>query len=256
MFKEIITFGPSFFAASLIVLVTLFVHRLKFLHNSHGTWLDIFAGVSLGYIFIDILPHLASYQIKLSEAIGREFIGFIQHHAYLIAMVGFLSYMAIVLAEESLRSGIEAKESKLNPYLHMAVGVSAISISSYIFLIGYMLSEQATHRPTKSFVFGLVMTAHIIGLDHFYRDRFPQLYDNKIRYVFSFAVYIGWIIGFLTEIPDYIFTLMLTFLAGGLMIVTTMFELPRVKSWRNYAGFCIGAIVFCVLILISESIDR
>jgi Na+-transporting NADH:ubiquinone oxidoreductase subunit NqrB len=42
-------------------------------------------------------------------------------------------------------------------------------------------------------------------------------------------------------------------LAGGLMVVTAVFELPRVNSWRRYAGFCLGAIAFAALILVVES---
>ena len=44
--------------------------------------------------------------------------------------------------------------------------------------------------------------------------------------------------------------------AGGLIIVTAIYELPRIKSWRPYAGFCAGAIAFTFLILVMENLGR
>ena len=60
--QEIVTYGPSFVGATLIVWVLLFVQRLRFLDRPQSVWPDFFAGVGLGYVFVDILPHLASKQ--------------------------------------------------------------------------------------------------------------------------------------------------------------------------------------------------
>ena len=57
--EGIAIYGPSFAGASLIALVHLFGHRLRFLHTPQSSWLDFLAGVALGYVFVDILPHLA-----------------------------------------------------------------------------------------------------------------------------------------------------------------------------------------------------
>lgn len=251
--QEIVTYGPSFIGATLIVLVHLFVRRLRFLDRPQSVWPDFFAGVALGYVFVDILPHLASKQQALLEATDAGLLGFLEHHAYLMAMAGFLLYLALVLSGERARSQRAPEESTLSK-LSLAVGFSATSMVAYSFIIGYMLSEQCTHGGGSGFGFALTMAAHFVGLDHFYRHLHPRLYDAGLRYALAGALYAGWIFGATSELSDPIYALLFTFLAGGIMIITAVFELPRVTSWRQYAGFCAGAIAFSALIVAVESL--
>jgi hypothetical protein len=249
--QQIVTYGPSFVGATLIVLVQLFVQRLRFLDRPQSLWPDIFSGVGLGYVFVEILPHLASKQEMLLEATDAGLLGFLEHHAYLMAMAGFLLYLAIALSGERARSQRAPEESTISG-LPVAVGFGAISMAAYAFLIGYMLAEQCTHGAGSGFGFALAMAAHFLGLGHFYRHRDPWLYDAGLRYVLGGALYAGWAVGAIGELSDRLYALLFTFLAGGIIIITAVFELPRVKSWRQYAGFCAGAIVFSALIVAVE----
>ena len=255
MQQVIVTFWPSFAGATMIVLVHLFVHRLGFLHGSRSIWLDIFAGVALGYLFVDILPHLATYQRKFAEATDGGLLGFLEHHAYLVTMAGFLLYLAIALSSNRIRANQPPGAVTL-ANLPVTVLIAASSMVVYAFLIGYMLSEQPTHRSVAGIGFAIAMAAHFIGLDHFYRDLQPRLYDTPLRYFLAGAIYIGWLLGIVAELPDLVYALLFALLAGGLMIVTAVFELPRIDSWRRYAGFCFGAIAFAALILFVEHLGH
>ncbi|MBW2243170.1 MAG: hypothetical protein JRH01_14385 [Deltaproteobacteria bacterium] len=252
--QEIVTFGPSFCGATLIVLVHLFIHRSRFLKGQQNPWPDFLAGIALGYLFVEIFPHLASFQQKLLAAADGGPLGFLEHHAYLMAAAGFLVHLAIGLSGERARSQ-RVPETISIGNLPLAVGLSAFSLAAYAFLIGYMLAEQPTHRAGAGIGFGVAMAAHFVGLDHFYRDRYPQLWDAALRYVLAGAVYGGWIFGVTGELSDPVYALAFTFLAGGLIVATPLFELPRVKSWRSYASFCAGAIVFSALILFVQHFD-
>jgi hypothetical protein len=249
---DFVTFWPSFAGATMIVLVHLFVHRMGFLHGSRSIWLDIFAGVALGYLFVDILPHLATYQRKFTEATDGGLLGFLEHHAYLVTMAGFLLYLAIALSGDRIRAK-QAPGTITLANLPMTVGIAALSMVVYAFLIGYMLAEQPTHRSVAGIGFGLAMAAHFVGLDHFYRDLQPRIYDTPLRYALAGAIYAGWLLGVVGELSDLVYALLFALLAGGLMVVTAVFELPRINSWRRYAGFCLGAIAFAALILVVES---
>jgi hypothetical protein len=251
--QEIVSYGPSFIGVTLIVLVHLFVQRLRFLDRPQSVWPDFFSGVGLGYVFVDLFPHLASKQEALLEATDAGLLGFLEHHAYLMAMAGFLLYLAIVLSGERARSQRAPGTFRISN-LPVAVGFGATSTAAYAFLIGYMLAEQCTHGAGSGFGFALAMAAHFVGLGHFYRHRYPWLYDAGLRYVLAAALYAGWGFGAIGELSDRVYALLFTFLAGGIMIITVVFELPRVKSWRQYAGFCAGAIVFSALIVAVESL--
>jgi hypothetical protein len=98
------------------------------------------------------------------------------------------------------------------------------------------------------------MAAHFVGLDHFYRHMYPRLYDAGLRYGLAAALYGGWVLGVLGELPDETFALLFAFLAGGIIVISAMFELPRVKSWRPYVGFCAGAVGFSAMVLILEGL--
>ena len=104
------------------------------------------------------------------------------------------------------------------------------------------------------FGFAIAMAAHLAGLAHFYRHFYPRFYDATMRYVLAATVCVGWALGVFMELSDLIYALWFSFLAGGIMIVTAIFELPRVRTWRPYAGFCVGAVGFSALLLLVEAL--
>ena len=55
----------SFLGMCLLVFVHLFTPWFRFLHTEAGPWISASAGVAIAYVFLDILPLLASQQAKL-----------------------------------------------------------------------------------------------------------------------------------------------------------------------------------------------
>jgi hypothetical protein len=244
-------YGPSFVGATLIVLVHLFVARMRFLHRQDGVWLDLCAGVAVAYVFVDILPHLAGKQEKLAQLTDRGIYGFLEHHIYLLALAGFLVYLGVVFTAESRRESLPVDRFTLTS-APMLVKFEALSFAGYSFIIGYMLAEQPIHRIEPPLVFALVMAAHFVGLDHLFRRRYPTLYDDGVRYLLVATVYGGWLTGFLVEMSGALYAIWFAFLAGGIIIVTMIFELPRVIHPRRYIAFCAGAILFTLVVLLLE----
>jgi hypothetical protein len=106
----------------------------------------------------------------------------------------------------------------------------------------------AIHGPVRS-------RAKSPGLSDFYRKLYPRHYDAGFRVLFAASVAAGWAIGVVWELSDGAYALTYAFLAGGIMIVTAVFELPRIKPWRSYLGFCFGALAFTALILVAELLE-
>jgi len=50
-------------------------------HGKRSIWLDIFTGFAVGYLFVDILPLLATYQRKFAAATDGGILGFLEHLA-------------------------------------------------------------------------------------------------------------------------------------------------------------------------------
>jgi hypothetical protein len=246
-------YGPSFAGLVLMVLVYLFIGKMHFLDRRDGLWLDFLAGIAVAYVFVDILPHLAGKQEKFAKLTGELGFGFLYHHVYLLALAGFLIFLGVILSHERWRlssTGAEVTWSSAP----LAIKTEVIGLALYSAIVGYMLAEQPTHRVEPSLVFATAMAAHFTGLAHLSHHRYPKLYDGSERYLLVISLLAGWILGLLFEFSGLVYAGMFAFLAGGITIVTMIFELPRMTSGGRYRAFCIGAIAFALVMVALESV--
>ena len=247
------TYGPSFAGVVLIGTVLLLAGRMHFLDRRNGAGLDFLAGIAMAYVFVDILPHLAEKQKKFAKLGDEGIYGFLQHHIYILALAGFLIYLGVILSEERQRKSLPVGEVTLAG-APLPIKIEAASLAGYTFIIGYMLSEQPTHRIEPSLVFAAAMAAHFTALGHLFHHRYPKVYDGAERYLLIMALLAGWLLGFFVEMSGVFYAATFAFLAGGIIIVTIIFEMPRVTSPKSYWSFCGGATTFTLAVLVLESV--
>ena len=126
------------------------------------------------------------------------------------------------------------------------------SLAAYNFLIGYLLAEEPAHHPVHAIIFALAMAIHLTGVDWLLRDNFTNLYDKTARFGFAAAIVAGWITGVLLEISDATLALWYALIAGGIIVIATVYEIPKIRSLREYGFFCVGAGVFSALVLVAK----
>lgn len=136
----------------------------------------------------------------------------------------------------------------------LAIKTEIVGLTLYTAIVGYMLAEQPTHRVEPSLVFAIAMAAHFTGLVHLSHHRYPKLYDGSERYLLVISLLAGWSLGLYFEFWGLIYAGLFAFLAGGIIIVIKIFELPQMTSGGRYRSFCIGAVAFTVLIVALESV--
>ena len=241
----------SIYAGSLvgllfIVAAHLFTGRVFAYERTKGLLLDALTGVAVAYAFIDVFPHLASKQARLDQTGGTGVWAYLAHHAYLMALLGFMVYLGF---KASLAEGKVSDRSK--SYRHLLL---ILSMCLYSYLIGYMLGEQPTHRPEPAALFGLAMAAHLLGLNHENRRPDPDAFDRRYRYMLVTSVVAGWLTGRFFEMSDVAYSLWFAYLAGGIISAGVVTELPRVRSQSSFVTFVLGATIFCVLILALEAV--
>ncbi len=236
-----------------IASVQLFVGRLAFLGGRDNRWVAMSAGIAIAYVFLDILPHLASAQAKLLRATEGGVYGYLEHHAYLLTLLGFVVFLGAILADESAREARQEPERRLGEMPASAL-TGAAAFTGYSFLIGYLLNEQADLRSEAVLIFGLAMTCHFAGLAHVLRARAPGLYDRHLRYWLVAALLAGFATGASVGLKDATFALMFAFLAGAVIVVASQFELHALRASRRYPPFLAGAALFAGLILLLELI--
>ena len=89
-------------AVGLLSVVHVVVGRLRFLDQNPEVWKSVAGGVGITYAFLVLLPKLAAAQDVLEEATGAGPYAFLQHHSYLLALVGFLTYYGTDIAMENV----------------------------------------------------------------------------------------------------------------------------------------------------------
>ena len=239
----------SLAGVSLLVFVDIFVGRLRFIHRA--SWRCVGAGVAVSYVFLDILPHLSSYQYTLREALGAGISGFLEHHSYLFALIGFLIYFG--LAHETKNTeALSISADRQNKLRRPNALVGALAV--YYFLIGYLVGEQPGHRYEPVVIFAVAMSIHMVGVNHTIRAFEPERYDRLFGYVLGGMTLAGWLLGAVTDVPDFLFALVFSFVVGAIMIVAFVFELRVVNSAAGYRQFVAGSLGFSALLLIYEKL--
>jgi hypothetical protein len=252
--NNIVLFWPSFIAATLIALVHLLTPHFRFMHQPGNPWVPASAGIALAYVFMDIFPHLATMQSKRSVIIESNVYGFLTNNVYLVCLIGFAVYLGVVLWVNRYFTGQGLSENSFGS-APVPIKIEYASLGAYSFLIGYLLSEQITHRPEPVLLFGAAMAIHFAGIDSLMHERVTNLYERFVRFMLVACVYTGWITGVVLEIADATLALWYAFLAGGLIVVAAVNELPSIQNRRQYGAFIIGAGVFSAFILAIERFD-
>ena len=66
----------------------------------------------------------------------------------------------------------------------------------------------------------------------------------------------GWLTGVVLEISNASLELWYSFLAGGIIVVAAVYELPHIHTHRQYWAFLVGAGVFSVRVLAIELVGK
>ncbi len=122
------------------------------------------AGISVAYIFIDVLPELEfQRQVVVKAAEGQELL-FAEQRIYLLALLSFvviygLEHMVLVNRERR-RESVAAGEADAVFWLQLA------GYAAYSALIGYLVIERAERGALALFVYTFAMAVHFLIVDH------------------------------------------------------------------------------------------
>lgn len=233
----------------LFVLIHMFAEQFHVTkHGSRRAWLSFAGGVSVSYVFIHIFPELELTQQHLST--HWNFIPFIEHHAYLIALVGLIVFYG-------LERGAKLSQSKQKlPHNHTKTttsqGVFWLHIASFALynaLIGYLLVHREEQDLYGLIFFSIAMGLHFFVNDYSLRQFHKDTYQKYGRWVLSGMIVIGWMVGLATKISEAMTGVLFAFLAGGVILNVLKEELPEEKQ-SSFWAFACGAAVYTVLLLL------
>lgn len=226
-----------------LALVHLYASRLRFLAVvPRSAWLSAAGGGSVAYVFVHLLPELASGQYVLAEALPLTFL---EAHVWIVALTGLVTFYGLEQAALRGREEAEGGEGTEVGVFWVHVGV----FSLYNALIGYLLVHEGPEGTAQQGLFGLAMALHLFVNDDGLRRHHQERYTQYGRWILAAAVLAGWAVGALSEMHEALVAVLLAFLGGGLVLNVLKEELPEERASRFWP-FALGAASYAVLMLV------
>lgn len=155
-----------------LAIVHIFAGRLRFLEGTpRSAWLSGAGGVSVAYVFVHLLPDLSEAQETITETVN-EGLGRLEHHVYLIALVGLavfygLERAAVTSRKRRRRTEGQDATSQGVFWLHVA------SFAAYNALIGYLIHQRGeVGRDQLLVLFAIAMGLHFLVTDFGLREHY------------------------------------------------------------------------------------
>ncbi|NEO28128.1 MAG: hypothetical protein F6K03_14925 [Kamptonema sp. SIO4C4] len=232
-----------------LALITLYVGKVAWIERIIPThrWMSLGAGVSIAYVFLDILPELNVVQTEIEHTGG---LAFLEKHAYLLALLGLgLFYGVEWLAMRSRRYNLKltGQDCTTPAIFWVHIGVFCL----YNALIGELLSDTEARGLTSTILLSIALGLHFLITDRGLRRHHKQPYDRVGRWILAGAILVGWIVGRSLILEETAIAVLWGLVAGGLILNVLKEELPETKE-SCLGSFLIGAGGYAALLLTIE----
>jgi hypothetical protein len=85
-------------------LLHIYAGRLRWIERvPERQWLSFGAGISIAYVFVDVLPMLSAGQATLAETTGT-ILEQLKHRVYLVALLGLVAFYSLELLAKRARA--------------------------------------------------------------------------------------------------------------------------------------------------------
>jgi hypothetical protein len=233
--------------ALLLAAIHLFAGHMRFLHViPRSRWLSMAGGASVAYVFLHLLPELQEAHGYVSENIHPS-LSFIEHHIYLIALIG----LAVFYGLERMVQTAPKQESERPGQVRASESIFWVHIGSFALyntLFGYLLLHREETDAFNLILFIAAIGLHFLVNDYGLHEHHEESYARRGRWVLAFAILLGWLLGYLTKLPELFTLMLLAFIAGGVILNVLKEELPDQRQSRFWA-FATGVTVYAILLL-------
>ena len=188
-------------------------------------WASLGGGAGLAYVFVHLLPELASGGSELSEQIGM--LPYAPTHLveallFFVALLGVLVIFSIdVLAER------QASLASISSWLHL----SCFAALNYLY--AYSLPSLISTGLIYGILFTVAIGSHVLLSDRFSVIHHPKRFRQRNRWIGSSALVLGLVNAYLLHpISDLMLAFASALIGGGLLITVMYEELYAANSTR------------------------
>ena len=227
----------SFLFAGLFALVHVGIGWITVLqHAPRSRWLSAAGGVAVAYVFLHILPELASHRATFADELGTD-ESTAEAMVYSLALAGLATFYGLERAIRTHRRRSDgAHPTAWAFWLHIG------SFALYNVIIGYLLLHREEDGFGTLVIYGAAMALHFVTNDFGLRQDHKARYDRVARWVLAAAVLGGWALGGFADLSEIWIAFLFAFLAGGVVLNVLKEELPedRESSFWPFVGAAIA----------------
>ena len=211
-------------------------------------WISFAGGVSLGYVFVEVLPELSHAQEELLHS-EIPLLHYLENHVYLLALMGLMLFYGLDLLALRWRS-TRQDEGQIQGGGASIFWLHIITFALLNAIVGYLLQDTSKHHGLLAcFLFFVAIALHLFVIDENLREHYQTLYDKQGRWVLAAAVILGAIAGQVALFDEAAVSIVWSFLAGSIILNVLNRELPDEKE-NCFFSFLGGATAFTVLLLL------
>ena len=226
--------------------VHLFVPGLATLSRKpRHRFLSFAGGVAVGYVFLHILPELATHRTTFADEL-RLLPKIAEAAVYALALVGLAVFYGIERAASISKNNSQERgegERLGGPVLALHL----VAFATINLLIGYLLLHREEAGMASLAFYFVAMALHFTTADVGMRADHAQAYDGYGRWILAGSVLVGWMLGMMVELSEVAIGMIFAFVAGGIVLTVLKEELPEERESR-LGPFLVGAVLYGALI--------
>lgn len=243
--SETTLIGLSFASVVFLSLVHVLADMLRWKRQlPQKYWLSFADGISISYVFLGLLPKIIDGTSAFPESLGYA-ADILKHSPFLPLLIGLVAFYGMERLVEkpvgAIGVHVEQETTGLRVWIHLA------SYAFYKAIIGYLIVQM--DNPVSIIIFVFSMAVHFLVVDYRMMDIHKDVYQRIGKWALTVAILVGWVVGITTVISPVVVTLLLSFLAGGIVLVVLEEEFSRAHP-SSFPAF-VTAVVLYMAVQIS-----
>ncbi|MEO0869729.1 MAG: hypothetical protein AAFY17_15090 [Cyanobacteria bacterium J06642_11] len=238
----------GFALATCLGLVHVFASRTQWVGRiPQRWWVSIAGGVSIAYIFLDVLPELSHAQMEVEHS-GAAVVAYLEDHAYILALTGLILFYG--LEKLALQSRSQHQQTKGHDCTHPGIfWIHVGSFSIYNAILGFLLWEAEGHGIVACLLLFFALALHFLVNDIGLQEHHKQAYDRIGRWILAASILAGWILGHGMHETGAAISAIWALVAGGIILNVLKEELPAEQE-SHFGMFVVGAVCYAALLLV------
>lgn len=242
-------YGGPLLAALGLASVHLFSQKLRMLDGiPRNRFLSVAGGMAVAFVFLRLLPAVASGQETLARASAGTWLERFERHAFAAALLSLfvfyvLEHLARVSKAKQRERGADAVTTHGVFWLHMG------TFGAMNALIGYLLIHNRERSLLALLLFLVAMMLKFIVNDHALHRDHKHRYDHIGRYLLAGAVLLGVAVRLAVQLPEPVPVLLQATLAGAILLNVLKEEIPNERK-ASLCALIGGGLGYAVLLLL------